>query len=132
MHEQTKSGASQIQQAVANRQTLGVVAAAQRFTGAERIKSWIWSAWQGIVDYDPAELVSAVRTGRQRPKRKRPLAGQGQMLFPSLAFAPRSTIGRAVATAMAGRVARGLALRDYAGVCVASMGASRNCPLVGG
>lgn len=57
----------------------------------------------GIVDYDPAELVLTARSGTTLAEIEAALADHGQMLaFEPPRYAPESTLGGAIATALSG------------------------------
>ncbi len=57
----------------------------------------------GIIDYDPAELVLTARAGMTLAEIEATLAERGQMLpFEPPRYAPESTLGGAIATALSG------------------------------
>lgn len=61
------------------------------------------AAHTGIVDYDPAELVLTARSGTTLADIESTLAEHGQMLaFEPPRYAPESTLGGAIATALSG------------------------------
>ncbi len=61
------------------------------------------SAWEGIVDYDPAELVVTVRAGTRLAHVERTLRAEGQMLAcEPPRFGEAATIGGCVASGLSG------------------------------
>src|ERR1700754_1701769 len=73
------------------------------------------SAYRGIVNYQPSELVVTARAGTPLSELEAELAEQGQMLaFEPPHYAPTATIGGCVAAGLAGprRMAAG-AVRDF-------------------
>ena len=60
-------------------------------------------AWQGIVNYEPSELVITARTGTGLAALEAALAEQGQMLaFEPPHFGPHATVGGCIAAGLAG------------------------------
>ncbi|GAA4321438.1 glycolate oxidase subunit GlcE [Pigmentiphaga soli] len=73
------------------------------------------SPYQGLIDYQPSELVLTARAGTRLAEIESVLAAQGQMLaFEPPHFAPGATLGGAVATALSGpRRASAGGVRDF-------------------
>jgi glycolate oxidase FAD binding subunit len=106
MADLTNDFVTQIREAVASRQTLCIEGGgSKRWYGNPSVaaQSLVTSGHHGIVDYDPAELVLTARTGSKLSDIEFELAERGQMLaFEPPRYAPESTLGGAIATALSG------------------------------
>lgn len=106
MADLTNDFVSQIRDASAAKQTLCIEGGgSKRWYGnpAVAAQSLSTSGHHGIVDYDPAELVLTARTGSTLRDIESILAERGQMLaFEPPRYAPESTLGGAIATALSG------------------------------
>jgi len=73
------------------------------------------TAYRGVIDYQPSELVVTVRAGTPLAEVEQLLAGQGQMLaFEPPHYGPQATVGGCVAAGLSGprRAAAG-SVRDF-------------------
>ena len=97
---------AQVQQAVESRTPLHIIGGnSKAFYGAptSATTKLKLSAHQGIITYEPSELVVTVRSGTPLKKLKQALAKQGQMLaFEPPSFSDTATIGGTIACGFSG------------------------------
>lgn len=106
MADITNDLVAQIRDAVAARAPLNIEGSgSKRWYGNPVIaqRALTTTGHSGIVEYDPAELVLTARTGTTLAEIEATLADHGQMLaFEPPRYAPDSTLGGAIATALSG------------------------------
>ena len=106
MTDLTQEFVAQIREAAAMKEPLNIEGSgSKRWYGNPSIaqRSLATSGHRGIVDYDPAELVLTARCGSTLADIEAALAERGQMLpFEPPRYAPESTLGGAIATALSG------------------------------
>lgn len=106
MTDLTNDFVAQIRDAAAAKAPLNIEGAgSKRWYGNPVVaqRSLATAGHSGIVDYDPAELVLTARCGSTLADIESALAERGQMLpFEPPRYAPESTLGGAIATALSG------------------------------
>lgn len=106
MADLTNEFVAQIRDAAATEWSLNIEGAgSKRWYGNPVVaqRSLATTGHHGIVDYDPAELVLTARCGSTLADIEAELAERGQMLaFEPPRYAPESTLGGAIATALSG------------------------------
>ena len=106
MADLTNEFVAQIRDAAATQCSLNIEGAgSKRWYGNPVVaqRSLATTGHHGIVDYDPAELVLTARSGSTLVDIEAALAERGQMLpFEPPRYAPESTLGGAIATALSG------------------------------
>lgn len=106
MADLTNAFVAQIRDAAASQCTLNIEGAgSKRWYGNPSVaqQPLTTTGHTGIVDYDPAELVLTARVGMTLADVEAALAERGQMLpFEPPRYAPESTLGGAMATALSG------------------------------
>lgn len=106
MADLTNEFVAQIRDAAATECSLNIEGAgSKRWYGNPVVaqRSLATTGHHGIVDYDPAELVLTARCGSTLADIEAELAKRGQMLaFEPPRYAPESTLGGAIATALSG------------------------------
>ena len=108
---------AEIREAAARRTPLRIVGGGSKdfYGGPSRGETLSISAWRGIVEYDPSELVITARAGTPLSEIEATLHEKRQMLaFEPPSFAPTATLGGCIAAGLSGpRRASAGAVRDF-------------------